>query len=49
MDNGFTILYLVAVALFVFVVMFCGYLLIYLVSFMHSIVNDIRFLACLRQ
>lgn len=48
MDNGFTILYLVAVLLFVFVVMFCGYLLIYNIFYI-SIVNDIRFLACLRQ
>ena len=36
MDNGFTILYLVAVLLFVFVVMFCGYLLIYNIFYICS-------------
>ena len=47
MDNGFTILYLVAVLLFVFVVMFCGYLLIYNIFYI-SIVNDIRFFGMLK-
>lgn len=47
MDNGFTILYLVAVLLFIFVVMFCGYLLIYNIFYI-SIVNDIRFFGLIK-
>lgn len=47
MDNGFTFLYLAAALLFVFAVMFCGYLLIYNIFYI-SIVNDIRFFGMLK-
>ena len=47
MDNGFTVLYLLVVLVFVLMIMFCGYLLIYNIFYI-SVVNDIRFFGMLK-